>query len=72
MALFDEILSVHEQRVSCAIVDSFSGVHLQCLVDFWLRKYNEFIYFLLFLTLKGFVPNSMHDSETITTSLLSL
>ena len=37
-----------------------SGVHLQCLLDLWLRKYNQFIYFLLFLTLTGSVPNRIN------------
>ena len=71
--LFDEISSVHEQKVRCASVHLFSGVYLQCMLDFWLRKCNEFIYFMLFLTLEeGSVPNSMHVSGAIFTSLLSL
>ena len=72
MAFFDEISSVPEQKVRCACVNLFSGVHLKCILDFWLRKYNEFVYFLLFLTLEGSVPNSMHVSGEIFTSLLSL
>ena len=41
MAFYDEISSVHEQKVKCASVHLFSGVHLQCMLDSWLRKYNE-------------------------------
>ena len=29
----------------CASAHLISGVHLQCLLDFWLRKCNQFIYF---------------------------
>ena len=72
MAFYDEISNVHEQKVRCASVHLFSGVHLQCLLDFQLVKYSEFIYVLLFLTLKSFVPNSMHVSGAVFTSLLSL
>ena len=61
-ALFDEILSVHEQKVRCASVHLFSGVHSVFLLDIWLRKYSELIYFIFFLTLKGSVPNSMRIS----------
>ena len=44
MALFDEILSGHEQKVRCASVHLFSGVHLQCELDIWFRKYSELIW----------------------------
>ena len=60
MAFLDEVSSVHEQKVRCATVHLFSGVHLQCLLDIWFTKYCELIYCVLFLTLKGSIPNSMH------------
>ena len=72
MAFFDKILSVHEQKVRCVSMHLISGVLLQCLLDLWLRKYNQLIYFLFFLALKGVVWNSMHVSGSIFTSLLSL
>ena len=45
MAFLDETSSMHEQQVRCASVHLISGVQLQCLLDFWLRKYNQCIYF---------------------------
>ena len=48
-----------------SLVHLFSRVNLQCMLDFWLRKYNEFIYFPLFFTLKGSVPNIMDISRAI-------
>ena len=72
MAFFDEISSVHEQKVWCASVHLISGVHLQCLLDVWLWKYNQFTYFLLFLTLKDSIPNNMDVSGAIFTSLFLL
>ena len=65
MAFFNEILSVQEQKVRYASVHLFSGVQLQCLLEFWYRKYNEFIHFPLFLTLKGSVPKGIHESVQI-------
>ena len=55
-----------------ASVRLFSCVYLQCLLDFWHRKYNEFFHCLLFLNSKSSVKNSMHVSGAIFTSLLSL
>ena len=72
MAFFEEISSVHEPKIRCASVRLFSAMHLRCLLGVWLIKYSKFRYFLLFLTLKGPVLNSMHISRAILTSLLLL
>ena len=64
MTFSDEISSLHEPEIKCASVHLFSGVHLQCLLGFWLIKY-EFVYFLLFLILKGSVPKRMLVSRAI-------
>ena len=61
---------MHEDKVRCASVHLFLGVHSKCLHDISHRKHNEFVYFLLFLSLKGPVPNKMHVSGAIFTSLL--
>ena len=50
----------------------FSGVHLQDLPDFCLRKYKDLIFVMLFLNLKSSVPKSTHVSVAISISLLLL
>ena len=63
---------MHEQIVQCASVHLFSGVHLQCLIDFWLRNLSEFYLFSVVSTLTGSYTECMHVSGAIFTSSLSL
>ena len=63
---------MYKQKVRCAGVHLISGVHLQCLLDLWFRKYSQFIECLLFLTMKGSVPNDMHVGRAVMASFLSL
>ena len=72
MAFFDKIFSLHKHKVRCASVHLISGVHWQCLLNFWLRKYSQFIYCLLFFTMKGSVQNSKHISRATFTSLFKI